>query len=150
MKMATTCTIPIIDLHDFPNQSSKLMAACEEWGCFRLLNHHEILPSTLMYDMKSVVKSLFDLPIEIKRQNLDLTTGSGYMAPTAERPLYEALGMYGMDFRHDVETFCSQLDVSSYQRYSLSLSLSLSPPLCLCISRPPKSVNSLIFQYEMG
>ncbi|KAJ9541006.1 hypothetical protein OSB04_027512 [Centaurea solstitialis] len=114
--MATTYSIPIIDLHDFPNQSSKLMAACEEWGCFRLLNHHEVLPSTLMSEMKSVVKSLFDLPVEIKCQNRDHTTGGGYMAPTAEQPFYEALGLYGMDISHSIETFCSQLHVSPYQR----------------------------------
>ncbi|KAJ9541023.1 hypothetical protein OSB04_027529 [Centaurea solstitialis] len=114
--MATTCSIPVIDLHDFPNQSSKLMAACEEWGCFRLLNHHEVLPSTLMSEMKSVVKSLFDLPVEIKCQNRDHSTGGGYMAPTAEQPFYEALGLYGMDISHSIETFCSQLHVSPYQR----------------------------------
>ncbi|KAI3747787.1 hypothetical protein L6452_10440 [Arctium lappa] len=114
--MATKSSIPVIDLHDFPNQSSKLIAACEEWGCFRLLNHHEILPSTLMSEMKSVAKSLFDLPEEIKRRNLNVVTGGGYIPPTEKAPLFEALGLYGMDFRHDVETFCSQLDVSPYQR----------------------------------
>ncbi|XP_024992540.1 2-oxoglutarate-dependent dioxygenase DAO-like [Cynara cardunculus var. scolymus] len=114
--MATKCNIPVIDLHDFPNQSSKLMAACEEWGCFRLLNHHEVLPSTLMSEMKLVVRSLFDLPVEIKRQNLDVIAGSGYMAPTAKNPLYEALGLYDMASSRDVQTFCSQLDASPHQR----------------------------------
>ncbi|KAI3747665.1 hypothetical protein L6452_10235 [Arctium lappa] len=114
--MATKCSIPVIDLHDFPNQSSKLIAACEEWGCFRLLNHHEVLPLTLMSEMKSIVISLFDLPVEIKRQNLKLLPGSGYIAPTEINPIYEALGLYGMDYRREVETFCSQLDVSPHQR----------------------------------
>ncbi|KAJ9541275.1 hypothetical protein OSB04_027781 [Centaurea solstitialis] len=116
LEMATTCSIPMIDLHDFPNQSSKLMAACEEWGCFRLLNHHDILPSTLMSEMNSVAKSLFDLPVEIKRRNLDVVIGSGYTAGTEKSPLYEAMGMYDIPVRYDVETFCSQLDATPHQR----------------------------------
>ncbi|KAJ9541017.1 hypothetical protein OSB04_027523 [Centaurea solstitialis] len=119
--MATKYSIPVIDLQDFPNQSSKLMAACEEWGCFRLINHHEVLPSTLMSEMKSVVRSLFDLPVEIKRQNLDVIVGSGYMAPTTKNPLHEGLGLYDMASHQDVNTFCSQLDASSHQRHSLFL-----------------------------
>ncbi|KAI3747639.1 hypothetical protein L6452_10186 [Arctium lappa] len=114
--MATKCRIPVIDLHDFPNQLSKLIATCEEWGCFRLINHHEVLPLTLMSEMKSVVRSLFDLPVEIKRRNLDVIAGSGYVAPTAKNPLYEALGLYDMAYHTDVETFCSQLDASPHQR----------------------------------
>ncbi|KAI3747667.1 hypothetical protein L6452_10240 [Arctium lappa] len=84
--MATKCSILVIDLHDFPNQSSKLIAACEEWGCFRPLNHHEVLPLTLMSKMKSVVISLFDLPVEIKRRNLNVVNESGYMALTVKKP----------------------------------------------------------------
>nr|AUH25683.1 DAO2 [Carthamus tinctorius] len=114
--MDTKCSIPVIDLHDFPNQLPKLMAACEEWGCFRLINHHEVLPSSLMSEMKSVVRSLFDLPVEIKRRNLGVIAGSGYVAPTATNPLYEALGLYDMASLRDVENFCSQLDASRHQR----------------------------------
>ncbi|KAI3704463.1 hypothetical protein L1987_74683 [Smallanthus sonchifolius] len=117
--MAAQCSIPVIDLLDFPNQSSKLIAASEDWGCFRLINYHDVLPATLMSDMKAVVRSLFDLPVEIKRRNLDVITGSGYMAPTAKNPLYEALGLYDMASRVDVDKFCSQLDVSPHQRETI-------------------------------
>lgn len=117
--MAAKCSIPVIDLHDFPNQSSKLITACEEWGCFRLINHDEVLPLTLMSEMKAVVRSLFDLPVEIKRQNTDVITGSGYVAPTAKNPLYEALGLYDMSSPRDVDTFCSQLDASPHQRETI-------------------------------
>ena len=132
--MATTCSIPVIDLHDFPNESSKLIAACEEWGCFRLLNHHDILPSTLMSEMNSVARSLFDLPIEIKRRNLDVTVGRGHMVGATKSPLYEAFGLYDIPFRYDVETFCSQLDLTPHQRYSLSPSPSPTPYVCVSVS----------------
>lgn len=111
-------TIPVIDLLDFPNQSSKLIAASEDWGCFRLINFQHILPATLMSDMKEVVRSLFDLPVEIKRRNVDVIAGSGYMAPTPKNPFYEALGLYDMASPSDVHNFCSQLNASSHQRYA--------------------------------
>lgn len=38
------------------------------------------------------------------------------MAPSQVNPLYEALGLYDMGSSQAVETFCSQLDASSYQR----------------------------------
>ncbi|KAI7734290.1 hypothetical protein M8C21_012193 [Ambrosia artemisiifolia] len=117
--MADQCTIPVIDLLDFPNQSSNLITASEEWGCFRLINYHHILPSTLMSDMKDVVRSLFDLPVEIKRQNVDVIAGSGYMAPTVKNPLYEALGLYDMANCADVDKFCSHLDASPHQRETI-------------------------------
>ena len=148
--MATTCSIPVIDLHDFPNESSKLIAACEEWGCFRLLNHHDILPSTLMSEMKSVTRSLFDLPVEIKRRNLAVPIGTGYTAGTANSPLYEGLGLYDIPFRNDVETFCSQLDLTPHQRYSLDLYVCVC--VCVCfriigVDRRYQATGS-IFQYE--
>ncbi|MFS7955204.1 putative non-hem dioxygenase domain, isopenicillin N synthase [Helianthus anomalus] len=115
--MAAECSIPVIDYLNFPNQSSKLLMASEEWGCFRLVNYHDILPRTLMSDMKVVVRSLLDLPVEIKRRNVDGIAFKGYMAPTAENPLYEALGLYDMASCSDVDNFCSQLDVSPQQSY---------------------------------
>ncbi|KAK9062147.1 hypothetical protein SSX86_019333 [Deinandra increscens subsp. villosa] len=117
--MAAKGSIPEIDLHDFPNQSSKLIAACEEWGCFRLLNHHDVLPATLMSEMKAVVTSLFDLPVDIKRRNLHVITGSGYVAPTTANPLHETLGLYDMASRSDVDDFCSQLGASLHQRKTI-------------------------------
>ncbi|KAJ0468770.1 putative gibberellin 2-beta-dioxygenase [Helianthus annuus] len=118
--MATKCSIPVINLHDFPNQSSKLIAACEEWGCFRLLNHHEVLPAMLMSEMKAVVKSLFDSPVEIKRRNVDVIPGSGYMpAPTTPNPFHETLGFYDMTSRRELGNFCSQLDASPHQRETI-------------------------------
>ncbi|GAV74328.1 2OG-FeII_Oxy domain-containing protein/DIOX_N domain-containing protein [Cephalotus follicularis] len=106
--------IPQIDLQDFPGQYEKLREVCEEWGCFRLVNHK--VPSTLMSEMKSVVRSLLDLPMEIKKRNADVIAGSGYMAPSEVNPLYEALGLYDMGNSQAVDNFCSQLDASPHQR----------------------------------
>lgn len=115
--METENSVPVIDLQDFPRQSSKLIWACEEWGCFRILNHDNILPVSLMAEMKKVVRALLDLPTEIKKRNKDVIEGSGYMAPSEKNPLYEALGLYDMSSPEDVDAFCTQLDASPPQRF---------------------------------
>lgn len=107
--------MPTIDLGgEFPKQLKRLREASEEWGCFRVVNHK--VPSTLMAEMKQVVRELLDLPFEIKRRNTDVIIGSGYMAPTQKNPLYEALGLYDMASSQAVADFCSQLDASPHQR----------------------------------
>lgn len=109
--------IPTIDLGEFPKQLKKLREASEEWGCFRVVNHK--VSSTLMAEMKQVVRELLDLPLEIKRRNTDVIAGSGYMAPTQKNPLYEALGLYDMASSQAVADFCSHLDASPHQRETI-------------------------------
>lgn len=109
--------VPLIDLDDFPSESQKLVQACEEWGCFRLINHP--IPVTLMSDMKAVVRSLLDLPMEIKRRNIDVIAGSGYVAPNKANPLYEGLGLYDSASPQAVHDFCTQLDASALQRETI-------------------------------
>lgn len=111
--------LPIIDLKDFPNQSEKMVEACKEWGSFRIVNHD--IPITLLSEMKSVVRSLFDLPTEIKQRNTDVISGSGYVAPSKKNPLYEALGLYDLGSSQAVHDFCSQLSVSPQQRETIML-----------------------------
>ena len=112
--------VPTIDIQDFPGQSGKLREACEVWGCFRIVNHK--IPLEPMSEMKAVVRSLLDLPSEIKKRNTDVKAGSGYMAPSEMNPLYEALGLYDMGSSRAVQLFCSQLDATPHQR-SLSLAM---------------------------
>lgn len=104
-------TIPIVDIADI---DSKLIRASEAWGCFRIINHN--IPLELMAEMKSVVRSLFDLPLEIKQRNKDVIAGSGYMAPSKTNPLYEALGLYDLASSQAVDDFCAQLGASPHQR----------------------------------
>ncbi|KAI4377405.1 hypothetical protein MLD38_015036 [Melastoma candidum] len=111
---AAAAVPPIIDLGDFPNQLDGLRRACEDWGCFRVVNHG--IPEELTSDMKRVVRSLFDLPRDVKERNRDIIAGSGYMAPSEKNPLYEALGLYDMGSSDSIHTFCSQLDANPDQR----------------------------------
>ncbi|KAL5580227.1 hypothetical protein UlMin_012669 [Ulmus minor] len=118
--MHSNITIPVIDLKQFGDSDKeeellkKLREACEEWGCFRVVNHKISLD--LMWEMKRVVRSLLDLPMEIKKRNVDVIAGSGYMAPSHKNPLYEALGLYDMASSEAVRSFCDQLEASPHQR----------------------------------
>ncbi|XP_059286970.1 2-oxoglutarate-dependent dioxygenase DAO-like [Lycium ferocissimum] len=117
--MESENSVPVIDLQDFPRQSSKLIWACEELGCFRIINHDDMLPVSLMAEMKEVVRTLFDLPTEIKKRNKDVIAGSGYMSPSEKNPLYEALGLYDMSSPQGVAEFCTQLGASVHQRETI-------------------------------
>ncbi|XP_021759327.1 2-oxoglutarate-dependent dioxygenase DAO-like [Chenopodium quinoa] len=106
--------IPVIDAHQIEEKSIKLREIIEKWGCFRVINHG--VPLELMAEMKSVSKELLDLPIEVKRQNVDVIPGSGYMEPSEKNPLYEALGLFDVASSLSVSNFCSQLQASPHQR----------------------------------
>ena len=120
--------IPVIDVLDFPAQAEKLIAACEEWGCFRIINHG--IPEALMAEMNSVPQSFFDRPLEIKQRNANAIADRGYIInkglPLHEGigPLYEGMGAYDSASPGALDTFCDQLEASPHQRCSLSLSLS--------------------------
>ncbi|CAI8588426.1 unnamed protein product [Vicia faba] len=109
-------TIPVIDVENLSDQTEgkKLRDACEKWGCFRIINHST--PLTLMAEMKRVSEALLDLPVEIKKNNKDVIAGSGYKAPSDVNPLYEALGLYDLGSSQVMQDFCSQLNVTPYQR----------------------------------
>ncbi|XP_057954446.1 2-oxoglutarate-dependent dioxygenase DAO-like [Malania oleifera] len=102
--------IPVIDLEDFPGQSQKLVAACEEWGCFRVVNHK--IPAILTSEMRSVAADLLGLPMEIKQRSGNIIDGRGYLPPNDINPLHEALGIYDICLPQGVHEFCDLLDAS--------------------------------------
>ncbi|XP_047336410.1 2-oxoglutarate-dependent dioxygenase DAO-like [Impatiens glandulifera] len=117
MKSSSSSSVPVIDLQKFPSESHNLIQACDQWGCFRIINH--TIPTNLMSEMKSVIKFLLDLPAEVKIRNIDVIAGSGYVAPTKINPLYEALGLYDIGSSQAVREFCDQLEATPSQRYTI-------------------------------
>ncbi|KAL7103882.1 hypothetical protein ACP275_08G208100 [Erythranthe tilingii] len=107
-------SIPIIDMQDFSSVAEKMVKACEEWGCFRLVNHG--VPIELMSEMKTVTRSLMDLPMEIKERNSHPEPGKGYTPPNMASPYFEGLSLYDMASPGAVHDFCSQIDASPHQR----------------------------------
>lgn len=113
-------SVPVIDLEGLPSQSKKLIEACQELGCFRITNYHNLLPPSLAAEMKDVVRSLLNLPHEIKSRNTDVIPGSGYMAPSEINPHYEALGLYDIASQNAVDEFCTLLNASPHQRETIT------------------------------
>ncbi|KZV24174.1 adventitious rooting related oxygenase family protein [Dorcoceras hygrometricum] len=113
--MAVTKSVPVIDMQDFSTLPQKIVSACEEWGCFRLINHG--VPSSLMSNMKDVTSSLHDLPMEIKMRNYNHRDPSkGYTPPNMASAFFESLSLYDAGSAAAVDNFCSQLDASPQQR----------------------------------
>jgi len=109
--------IPLIDLRlagAAPEESARLRAACERLGCFRVTGHG--VPGGLLAEMKAAVRALFDLPDDAKRRNADVIPGSGYVAPSAANPLYEAFGLLDAAAPADVDAFCERLDAPPHLR----------------------------------
>lgn len=109
--------IPVVDMEKIDceeGECEKLRKACERWGCFRIINHS--IPPTLMAEMRKVNEALLDLPFEIKKRNTEVIAGSGYMAPTAVNPFYEALSLYDFASSQSLHNFCSQLHASPHHR----------------------------------
>ncbi|XP_073313706.1 2-oxoglutarate-dependent dioxygenase DAO-like [Primulina huaijiensis] len=113
--MAITKSVPVIDMKDFSTLPQKMVSACEEWGCFRLINHG--VPLSLMSDMKDVTRSLHDLPMEIKMRNYNhLEPSKGYTPPNIASAFFESLSLYDAGSAAAVDHFCTQLDVSPQKR----------------------------------
>ncbi|XP_004978078.1 2-oxoglutarate-dependent dioxygenase DAO [Setaria italica] len=115
--MAAAAEVPVIDLRlagSASEESARLRAACERQGCFRVTGHG--VPRGLLAEMKAAVRALFDLPDDAKRRNTDVIPGSGYVAPSATNPLYEAFGLIDAAAPADVDAFCACLDAPPHLR----------------------------------
>ncbi|KAL0320510.1 UNVERIFIED_CONTAM: 2-oxoglutarate-dependent dioxygenase DAO [Sesamum radiatum] len=111
--MAKRSSVPVIDMQDLSGLAEKIVKACEEWGCFRLVNHG--VPMELMAEMKGVTRSLMDLPMEIKQKNSHPEPGKGYTPPNMASPYFEGLSLYDMTSPGAFDHFCSQIDASPHQ-----------------------------------
>ncbi|XP_073357522.1 2-oxoglutarate-dependent dioxygenase DAO isoform X2 [Aegilops tauschii subsp. strangulata] len=112
--------IPVIDLQlaaAAPEEAARLRDAAQRLGCFRVAGHG--VPRVLQDDMKAAVRALFDLPDDAKRRNADVISGSGYVAPSATNPLYEAFGLYDAASPADVDAFCASLHAPPHIRETI-------------------------------
>ncbi|KAK2981666.1 hypothetical protein RJ640_000175 [Escallonia rubra] len=112
--MATASGIPVIDMQDFAGLPEKLVRACEEWGCFRLINHG--VSEKLMSETKVVTRSFLDLPLEIKMRNPSPVEGKGYIPLNYATPVFEGMGIFESASPGAVDDFCNQLGASPHQR----------------------------------
>ncbi|XP_052178297.1 2-oxoglutarate-dependent dioxygenase DAO-like [Diospyros lotus] len=126
--------VPVIDLQNFPEEAEKLIRACEEWGCFRVINHG--VPAGLMGEIKLVAESLHELPPATKRRN-GTDIFEGYIPPSNVNPFFEGLGFYDTAGNGGpvVDDFCSRLDASSQQRETIKKYFQATHELALDIGK---------------
>ncbi|KAG8386665.1 hypothetical protein BUALT_Bualt03G0172600 [Buddleja alternifolia] len=117
MAILSKSVIPVIDMHELESASvsEKIVRACEEWGCFRIMNHG--ISKSLMSDMKGVVRCLLDVPLDVKMRNYNPDQPSkGYTPPNMASPFFDSLSLYDMASPGAVDHFCAQMDASPHQR----------------------------------
>lgn len=97
---STIYQIPIIDFTDETLQpgSETWISACqvmksalEDNGCFYVMSNK--VPLKLYNSIFSLMDELFDLPLEIKKQNTSDKPFHGYYEPHPKVPLYESIGI---------------------------------------------------------
>ncbi|KAI3497194.1 hypothetical protein L1887_39627 [Cichorium endivia] len=103
--------VPVIDMQKGEGLAEEIVKACEEWGCFRMVNHG--VPAELMTEMKAVIASLLDLPDEIKRRTVHTEQGKGYLGRNPGTPFFETLSI---DDIFSPDEFYDHLEASLHQR----------------------------------
>ncbi|KAI8012614.1 Myosin-9 [Camellia lanceoleosa] len=100
---------------DSVGQSEKIVEACREWGCFRIINHG--VPPELMAEMKAAAQSLMELPVEIKRRCYHPVESHGYVSVNKVSPVYESLlACYDSCVPGALDNFLNLMAVSSHLR----------------------------------
>ncbi|KAH0459066.1 hypothetical protein IEQ34_011880 [Dendrobium chrysotoxum] len=116
-------SVPVIDLVNYlPAEKQKLAAAVTELGCFRVVNHG--IPKSLMADIRATVRSLLEMPEEVKLRNTEnIISGTGYIAMNAQPDMtqfFESFAIYNAASSEDVQAFCSLLFLSAGPREIIS------------------------------
>eukprot|EP01018_Ginkgo_biloba_P035546 Gb_41080 [translate_table: standard] len=116
------CEIPVIDLSklqpqvvlenkDYSQEESsvymKVRRACEEWGCFQVINHG--IGEDILQNVDSVWRELVRLPKHTKEKNVSSSLFYGYLGPDSLLPFYESLGIAGVPRPEAIQHFSDQI-----------------------------------------
>jgi len=105
------CEVPVIDLsslnggHDTECTTlAKIRKACEDWGCFLVVNHG--IEENVITDMDSATRETF----KVSRENKEKIQGEfGYIPPMPALPFLEILPVNGAPNPKAIEKFAEQL-----------------------------------------
>lgn len=104
--------LPVLDLthENIKPGSSSWSASCEdvrqaleEYGCFVAI--YDEISVELGNKMLTCLEELFSLPTETKVQNLSNNQYFGHVAPNAMFPLYESIGIRGVNTPEGTRSF---------------------------------------------
>ncbi|KAK9921840.1 hypothetical protein M0R45_030336 [Rubus argutus] len=80
----------------------RVREACENYGCFEIV--YDKIPLQLKAETFSMIRPLFNLPVETKKKNVNPKPFHGYYEKTPIAPLYES---FGIDDSSNYESFRS-------------------------------------------
>lgn len=108
--------VPIIDLsllnnglhdHDTESTFGEVRKACEEWGCFLVMNHG--VKDEIIHQMDSIARRIFALPKETKQKHSSEGWNVNHMTDLAGVPYYESIGVPGAPDPIAVKKFSEHL-----------------------------------------
>eukprot|EP01018_Ginkgo_biloba_P035701 Gb_26942 [translate_table: standard] len=85
----------------------KVRRACEEWGCFQVINHG--IGEDLLQNVDSVCRELVKLPQHTKEKNVSASPFYGYNGPSPLLPFHESLGIAGVPHPEAIQHFSDQI-----------------------------------------
>lgn len=122
----------MIDLLNLPADNKKLLASCEEYGFFRVINHG--MPMELQSEMKEAASSFFNLPDDVKLRSKKGIAGSRSIARANLTPHLETFGVQNTESPPEVNDFCSQLELSPHHKEVIKLYASKAHRLAVDIA----------------
>ncbi|KAH9298858.1 hypothetical protein KI387_030540 [Taxus chinensis] len=109
--------VPVIDLsllkygldhHDSEITYTKVRKACEEWGCFQVVNHE--IEEEIIHQMDSAVRDTFALSKETKQEcNSVVGWNVGYFTDMPSLPFYESIRVPGAPDPAAIQKFSDHL-----------------------------------------
>ncbi|GLJ47807.1 hypothetical protein SUGI_1009720 [Cryptomeria japonica] len=105
--------VPVIDLsllgngHDSESMYAQVRKACEEWGCFVVVNHG--VKEDIIHQMDSSTRDAFALPKETRQRNIFQRRNVSHIADLPAMPFYESFGVPGAPDPDAIQKFSDQL-----------------------------------------
>ncbi|KAK1393981.1 putative 2-oxoglutarate-dependent dioxygenase AOP1 [Heracleum sosnowskyi] len=107
------------DSSSWTTKCDDVRIALEEYGCFVAI--YDQISSELSSAMVTCLKDLFSLPTETKVQNLSSNKYFGHVAPNTLFPLYESVGIRGVNTPEGTRTFTDLMWPSGNDDFSKTL-----------------------------
>lgn len=92
LEFSRECLVLKQGSEEWKGMSEKVREACEEYGCF-ILVQDDILPLNVQEEMLKAMQSLFDLPRETKEKHIVPKPFRSYRGNCSHSPLTESFGI---------------------------------------------------------
>ena len=117
--LSTTVVSPVREdrrgTEEWKSLCKRVREACENYGCFEVV--YDKIPRVLRAETFSMIRQLFDLPLETKEKNFNPKPYHGYFGHFAKLPLYESFGLEDSSNYESVKSFTDLMWPNGHQNF---------------------------------